>query len=492
MSSPLSEFLNGYEFYSVQNSKSIKLIYLNMRNSKFYIKSKEAFIQDIYNIALQYNSKELNIIQEIKSNLNYVDPKKNDSTILYDFLTTSNGVKLIEDTIFKPVDEKIIEDDSLIYLNEYKATDYLKSDFNNGCKDKDSFPNIKELILNLCADDINGYDYFLKVLSHSITKPHIKRHGYIVFYGAGGSGKGTFFELVLQPIFNDYFLEENEDMLNSRFTSESYKKLWIAINEKEEKSKKDSGISHILKYISGSNKQATESKGENRKEVYDYRNFIITTNETNPGLNLKHDDRRATVLGYSKPLGGHKDKSPIVRKRLEKNIPDELDDFVSYLKNLEFDEREIFTSYETSVRKNLITLDMNNAELFIEFLKDFDGSDFSNILDDLFSIRFEDIHLITHDDATWILSRSVYDLFVSYCQKEKKHITAENRFYPDFYNITGLESKEIKKDYKRKKYIHLKDFLRIFNLKFNPSMTKSENDEPIEIIDLSSEEVLIE
>lgn len=492
MNSPLSKFLSDYEFFRIKNSKSILFAYLE-KGSKIYLKSKEAFIEEIYNISLQYNTKDLHIISEIKSNPNYyADSRMSNQNVLYDYLLNNNGIKLIEDITFKPIPERLINEEKGMYLNEYTPTKYLNPSFNNGCKDSESFPYTKSLLMNLCANDKGAYEYLLKVLSHSIVNPHIKRHGFIVLQGEGASGKGTFFDLIMKPIFDSYFIADTEEVLRTQFNEYSNKAIWLFIEEKEDTRGKGS-LASAIKYVTGNSKVISEAKGKDRKLIDDYRNWGITTNETNPGLELKEHDRRATILGYSRALGGFKSESPKIRKTLEQNIPQELENFVSYLKNLEFDFTEIYNAYENEARKNILTLDMSNVGLFIEEIKNYEGSLFNHILKD-YEIPFSELYIITrenkdtNENETYIWFKDVYSLFIRYCKNNERIITKDNKFSQEFNNITGLQTRTIKDKNKLNKFYKLKDILEYFNLKIDFSFIDESNKSYI--IDNIMEEVV--
>lgn len=483
MSSPLSKFVKDYSFYRIQSAKTITLVYYCHKTNRHYLKSKEAFIEEIYDIALTYGNNDINILQEIRSV--HMTNKKDESQILYEYLLTHNCFKRIQNIKFKPINDKEIKEDDLLFFNEFRPTKYFKPNFNNGCKDKTKFPAHKKLILNLCANDEKAYEYVLKVLSHSLKNPHIKRHGYLVFQGKGGSGKGSFNDLILEPIFKEYFIEEDENGIGGRFNSESFNKLWIVINEKE-----GTDISSLIKRLTGSSTGSSERKGFDRQKVEDYRNIIICTNQSDLGLDLKEDDRRATILGFSKPLGGHKDKAPIVRKYLEEEIPKERENFISYLKNLEFDISEIYTSYENNARSQLISISMNNVELFIEEIKRFEGETFNVFLNEI-EFKIESLELLSNKNKNWIKVSDIYEIFEKFCRVKERFKNKDNKFFHEFYNKTGLKSVAIKKQGKGKlKYIDIQQFLKYFKLKntLNTQISTDYKKEEL-TIDLSKSEV---
>ena len=51
----LSKFLQDYEFYRIREEKGNVLLSYNCKSSKIYTKSKDSFIEEIYNIALTYS-----------------------------------------------------------------------------------------------------------------------------------------------------------------------------------------------------------------------------------------------------------------------------------------------------------------------------------------------------------------------------------------------------------------------------------------------------
>lgn len=472
MSSAISKLLKDYSFYKIQKSKSSQYVIKNETTKKMYIKSKSDFVEEVYLIAVGYLENELSIAQELSSLGVEISGKKEINKQLYDYILENNGLTLIQDVIFYPKCETIIKKPEGIYLNTYLPTKYLDESFNNGCIKNNSFPYIKKLIMNLCNDDVKAYEYNLKVLSHSICKPHITRHGYLVYQGAGASGKGTLFELVMEPIFEDYLLVGTLKDLVGDFNGHTQNKLWVIVEEKDDDKNKNENIGSTLKYISGNSKRVFETKGVDREQKESFTNFAMTTNETNPQLELKGHDRRASVLGYSRALGGSNEKAPSVRLELVKHIPNELDNFVSYLKNLKFDIEDIFMPLETEARNKIIKLDMNNVDLFIDDIKiKYEDSLFNFLLED-FNLNFQDdLTIITHqrkedkEKQTYLLCSDVYKFFLKYCAINEKKATSENRFFPEFYNNTNIESYLIKRDNRRKKYIYFTEFLKYFKMK---------------------------
>lgn len=475
-------YFSEYKFFSIKNSKTPLYAILHIATGKIYLKGRVGFLDDIYYLMKdeKYTEGSVSLIHNLK--YIYDGQKMSDRVFISHYLDNNDLIKLVDDVTFKPVDKRIIYEDGGVFLNEYTPTQYLSEKFNNGNKNEGIFPFIRQLLLNLCAGDIKGYEYLLKVLSLSIKTPWIKRHGYIVFQGEGASGKGTFFDLIMTPIFKDYCIVDTEEVLRTQFNEYSHKALWVFIEEKDDTQNRQKGsLSSTLKYVSGNTKGVTEKKGMDRKTTYDYRNWGMTSNKYNLGLDLDKDDRRATIFGYSQSLGGHIDQSPRIRKMLEKNIPKELPDFVSYLKNLEFEQNEVFVCYKTEARRNLIELDMDNTALFINEIKNYSGGEFCQIIKDYkFSDKIDKkeidleekennfnmtIHRNTNGEDFLLLS-SLYSLFRNYCELNNKHPVGANKFSTEFSYSTRINKERKSIDGKQKMVIRMDKFLKYFNLRY--------------------------
>jgi hypothetical protein len=481
----LTLFFKDYNFFSIKNSKTPLYAIYNTSTGKIYLKGRIGFIDDLYYMLKDAKYKEgYNTLLDLIKFTN--EKKSSDRALISVFLDGEDKINQIDDTIFKPVEKRIVYEDNCKYLNEFSPTKYLKKSFINGCKDGEIFLFIKRLLLNICANDNGAYEYLLKVLSLSIRKPWVKRHGYIVFQGEGASGKGSFFELIMKPIFENYLIVDTEEILRTNFNGYSFDKLWVFIEEKDDSQNKNKGsVSATLKTISGNQKGVSERKGFDRKDVTDYRNFGMTTNKTaNVGLNLEKNDRRATIFGYSNALGGSIEKAPAYRNELAEEIPKELDNFVSYLKNMEYNENEVFTCYDNEARRNLIEIDMTNTDKFIQDIQNYSGDHLETIIKDYgffdkinknvefnenekkynMNVFFKDK---TNEQEFYILLSTIYDLFRKYCENNNIHPLGYNKFSTEFSYNTRLKSliKTIKGQ--KKKLFNLKEVISFFNLTFD-------------------------
>jgi hypothetical protein len=478
-------FFKDFEFFSIKNSKTPLYAMLDNRTGKIYLKGRIGFIDDIY-----YEMKKERYMEGKTSIIDILrfesGGKSSDRVLISAYLDNSDKIKIVDDIIFKPIEKRIFKEDGCVFLNEYTPTKYLSSEFNNGCKEE-TFISIKELLMNICAYDKNAYWYLMKVLSLSVRKPWIKRHGYIVFQGEGASGKGSFFELVMAPIFEKYLLVDTEECLRTNFNGYSFDKLWVFIEEKDDSQNKTKGnISSTLKTISGNQTGVSERKGFDRKIVKDYRNFGMTTNKkSNIGLNLEKNDRRATIFGYSKSLGDNIDAAPAIRLRMEKDIPKELDDFVSYLKNMEYDENEVFSSYKNEARDMLIEIDAANADHFINDIQEWSGESLETVVKDYGFLEEpdgEEINFNTKDKKVnmniyysdkpsdqhfYISLQTMYEMFKKFCENHDKRVLGYNKFPAEF--CYGTRTKTITKTIKgkKKKLFLLKDILNYFGLTFD-------------------------
>jgi phage/plasmid-associated DNA primase len=439
--------------------------------------AKDSFIENCYHNLKEELKKTKEKKEELFNELQAFSgsTKNKTSGVLFEYIQ-ENLLTSVAGLGFRPVEQELITYKKEVYLNDYTAPKYLKKSFNNGNKDSNVFPNIKELILNLCGSDTLQYKYILKVLAHTILHPEKKRQGYVVFQGDPGAGKGSFYEFILKGIFEEYCYTGNEQTIfRNKFSSEIAKSLWVMCEEKtDDIAKRQGSIGSQIKEFTGSTEFRSEEKGVNAQIVESFHNLVFNTNEINPGLGLASDDRRASVLGWSRTLGGSKDKATSYYWKYKKVIPPELDDFVSYLKNLDYEIQEINTNYVTNSFRSLISLDRTNTEKFMESLKDFwsdensNWSNYKNFLplfdDSIFFIptttNVQNIPTTMtkeNESSIYISYTGFYKMFCEYCKHFKFYQTSTNNFSAEVSKMFGhVQTK--------RKWLDKNNYIKTYNI----------------------------
>ncbi|MCP4523672.1 MAG: hypothetical protein GY828_05670 [Candidatus Gracilibacteria bacterium] len=198
--------------------------------------------------------------------------------------------------------------------------------------------NIKELIDSVCGYKQENIEYLHKAILYKYLNINDFTIPSIVFYGMGGSGKGTFITL-LATIFGEDNVMANlgQQDLNSSF--DTYKGQKIAVEFAEisaNNTNSDIRILNKLKNIIGADKITVNEKGVQPYQIDNIAWFFISSNSNKP---LQLDDRdkgnrRFTIIKSISKLKEGKDINKSIRSiekvrnylaRLYKQYPEVLE-----------------------------------------------------------------------------------------------------------------------------------------------------------------------
>lgn len=479
----LNQYFEDYKLYYLSKRSKPTYIIFDVKRGLYTIKNKEGF-QETNKLVISKNYVSLSKIMEAQG----LDNSRQAEKWLKSEI--DKNINLVDDFTFSPVSEKLIFNEEGEQLFNIYSTPLLLRNLEKN-KDPDSFPNIKELIMNLVCNDETNYDWFLKRLAISIQKPEMKCPTYVVFQGAGASGKGTFYKLVLKKIFSEkYCLETNVDRLTGRFNSASATNIWTMVDEAENsKNKYSQPLDVTIKSLTGNDKKIIEFKGQDSSSVEDYSNYIFNSNKTDLGLNLESNDRRAVIFGYSKPMGGDSRNAPNYYMKYSEEIPKELKNFVNYLNSLEFDYKEVMVSIMTDAKEQLITLAMHNNELFLYDIKSYQGLSLYKLAEeygiDENKIAADYIFQSCGGDS-FIKTSFLYDLYKGFCLANNKNPSRIEKFVSEVVNKTDLiqtrqnywhdEKNNVKK---QNRCYDIKSFMKEFNLIDHRDLNKDFNKDEI-------------
>ena len=434
------EFGKRYNIYLVLKEKKVNYI-LYDKITKCYYEKDEPSIKSFIYITLINNYTTPEAIAEMLG----VDPDRDLDNKLFKLFIEERRIKVIENTLFRPIDKKEITEEGRLFFNTYETPKLLKLNTLEVQNVNDnSFPNIKKLLLNLCCNDSKGVDWLIKRLALVVQKPTLRCPTYIVLQGRSGSGKGTFIDLVLNQIWGSrYVIETNTQNGSNNFNSQRKESIWTIFDEQQSNNKGKGDLNSFIKKETGSKVKELEHKGKDIQIIESFENFIFCSNKTDLGLKLEKGDRRASIFGFSDTLGGSHEKANALRTIFDVEIPLELSNFVSYMMHLKFDQGEVMRPYENESRENLISISMNNFDLFDEFLhnifngkhtKDKDSNTSENTL---FSLHFNKL-LIKNSSGLYLSSSKLYLIYLKYCESKNLNPIREKTFYADFYNKTGI------------------------------------------------------
>lgn len=354
-------YLNYFDFYLLNDVDKTIYIIRNKFNNKYYTKSSDESFSNWLYIKLLENKCDINkyLLAEHHGKM------KNPKTTLLNIIKENSFIKAIDNINFKPVNETIFVDEDKKYFNLYRGNKYLNmivtnssnTDYLIKCK------NIKELLFNLTGKDEKGVEHLLDILAMIVQEPHIKTQQLIMFYGEEASGKGTFYELILRPIFEGYISKILGKKIKSQFNGFMSKKIILVLEElKADKDEEDT-----LKELVTEETILINPKGLTERNENNYLTIIGFSNEQNP---ISVGKRRG-VYFRSRTLGGSILKAPIFRKKYEKEIPKELDFFIQELKTRKFDRAKIMMGFSTDAKKQVISQNKTPVERFSDELANY-------------------------------------------------------------------------------------------------------------------------
>jgi hypothetical protein len=428
------KFLDDYEFYYLEDEKSDSNILLYYPEKNYYVqKSMQEVLINIY-----YNCKESGIDLVSELNLIELNPKWNEFsfkrqlTCIIDqmkrIIEQENRVRLVFNINYKPTNEKIIyeENTKKKYFNIYNKTNlwdfYKKSNNYN-------FPNIKELIMNLCGEDEKSYTWFLKWLSYIIKNPTEKLPTAVILQGKQGSGKGTLRNLIFDKIFGNNCIEINQTHLESSFNDYLLGKQIIFANEVMHNDNRQT-LPNILKNYVTDPELTINIKFKKPISSKNYTHWIFCTNSDNP-IKIEEDDRRYSVF-YSQKLRKGLGKS------LRENLDYEMQDFISFLKDLDVKFEEVEEPIYTKAKEDIIDLNRDSISMFQEYI-----SQFNNIYDCYVSLYNDAITIHITDEQTaedYVLTDVFYSIYQKYCENFREKGVFKKQTFSKKLSMYGIIS----------------------------------------------------
>jgi hypothetical protein len=433
-------YLNYFDFYLVNDVDKTLYIIRNKFNGNFYLKSSDESFSNWLYLKLISNKCPLNLFLICLFNGKNTNPKNNLLSILKD-----NGfIQNIDNLNFKPVNQIMFKENNKTYFNLYNGNENLnkivleKKVYLSNCQ------NICELMLNLTNQDEKGLNYLLDVLAMIYQEPWIKTKQLIIFYGEEASGKGTFYDLILKPLFEGYITKILGKKIKSNFNGFMSKNLILVLEEvKADKEEEDT-----LKELVTEDTILINEKNMPERQENNYLTIFGFSNEQNP---ISAGKRRG-VYFKSQTLGGHINNAPDFRIKYEKNIPLEFESFICELKTRKYNRTNIMKGLETEAKKQVREQNMSVIERFYDELCNY--SSISKYVDQKLSTRELDqnIRPIYHqiykyNEISYIKAEFFVDLYNNYLSNQKFKKISLNKF-SEFWQLMTI-NKDNKKHWRR-------------------------------------------
>ena len=417
LNNTIKYYLSFYSFYILSEEKeSIYLVNLNYEN-KYYIKKGNQNLKDSIYYLLKHDSININYLA-------YKYGNKIEQNLLFDYIQANNLIMSIDNINFYPSQDRFIENKNNIYFNTYTGNKYLNLQLSQ--KDKDKFkkqelkklcPNIYYLLSNLSNSNEDSLNYLINYLSFVLCNPNMRTEKVISFFGEEETGKGIFYNFILNVLFEGYcsfisMKELEDDTFNEHYEN----KLFVFVDESYYKKIIES---MMLNYATCKSMTINHKHGA-KKPTEVFFNFICASNKEIP---MKVGKRRS-VYFRSKTLGGSRSKAGEVGERLVNNIPNEINDFAYYLKSLDVSFKTINKGCDNSYKE-----DINNSLKTIE----------ERFVDEMFSYKTLNDFIVANTQYSDNISAE------SYLSKYLKEGFLEYNLFLDMYNkfrlLNGINSR---------------------------------------------------
>jgi len=372
---------------------------------------------------------------------------------------------LVENIIFRPRNERIIEENGLKYFNIYHKPDIIELSENTDLKPDIPKP-ISKLLFHLTGGEEESYEFVLKFLAWKLQRPEEKIPINIVFQGTQGTGKGTFNANVLSKIWENSTTTVNLATLNKTSDNTFLLGTQFLVCEEIFNHENKTEMPQILKNFVDEFVTINQMHKKPLRNVKNYTNMFLFSNHIQP-IHLESWDRRYAIFRQLKPI------SKEIPKEVNSLSDNDLAQFVKYLNSLDVTREEIEAIPKTEAREDLINTSRDTVELFLEDVKTMrdvehlieSSQDFSLVKDNGSGKNRKPTikELIGDLEGTnyqnFMKSKDIYELFRVWTKiKGYGKIMAENKFMPTLIS-KGFEKKRIRIDGLRTTCINFLDHL---------------------------------
>jgi len=282
-------------------------------------------------------------------------------------------INYVDDITSDPTYHKIIFNDKIKeYINLFRFPSIFNKPINKTITSCD-FPIIYQLIFNLCGNNQEAYDWFIKWIALSIQYPTEKTTNAVIIAGYFGAGKNEFSDILCE-IFENTVQIISPDMLNSSFNTYLEGKLFIIGDEIAYSSHSDKFyVANKLKPIISNRLIQVNEKFKPAHNSKNFTRFIIFSNDKNV-IPIDSGDRRYLVLNPANTLLPSKDQNTcglfdfeFYSNWKQTNFKQECLNFGIYLKSLDCSKQQLYQAPPMTYEKQqIIILNSSNFKIVIE------------------------------------------------------------------------------------------------------------------------------
>ncbi len=327
-----------------------------------------------------------------KSNeLEKIYPTKLGSKVLEDWF--SKHGKLIPEQlpfveeIFAPQDRRTVDLDN-DFINLFRPNPVFWSEANIPEEavgaDMDSIqklklvaPTIYDLIQHMtCGGE--EFPRFINWLAAVFQKRNKMLTAWVI-HGVQGTGKGSLTDKVLKPIFDRAVKTMNVKTLSEQYNAWLKDSLLVTVEEFKNAHADHAGqMNNRLKEYITEYHIPIRAMRRDHIDVKNYANFIFFSNE-HDAVYIEDSDRRFNVC----PRQEIKimQRYPDWKKRVEKDIPKELEGFVRFMQEFRVDMDAATTALENAAKKEMQESSRRSQDSFVHAIRTGDLSYFTEVLE---------------------------------------------------------------------------------------------------------------
>ncbi len=335
----------------------------------------------------------------------FYDKEKNQ---LHDMETTTLGAKVIDswftrngavppDTLpfvkeeFAPQDPRTIdinEDQGIGFINTFKPNPVFFSqttipegaigaDMSSIHKMKIVAPTIYDLIQHMtCGGE--EFAYFINWLAAIFQKREKMRTAWVI-HGVQGTGKGSLTDKVLKPILNNAVRVMNVKTLSEQYNAWLSDSLLVTVEEFKNSHADNAGQmnNRLKEYIT----EYYVPIRVMRKDFIDcknYVNFIFFSNEFD-AVYIEDTDRRFNVCPRQEI--SIMQRYPDWKKRVEKDVPKEVEGFVRFMMEFKVDMKAATTALENDAKRRMQESSRRTQDSFVNAIRTGDLEYFVEVLE---------------------------------------------------------------------------------------------------------------
>jgi hypothetical protein len=348
---------------------------------------------------------------------------------------------LIDNIGFRPIKDKVYIHNDKTYFNTYCMPDTLDKDNYKLPKPikfstlKTKCSNIYKLLSNLHGGcDIALQDTLYKI-ADKIQNPHEKAQDCIIFYPAEAAGKGIFYKHIIQPIFKDFSSKILMKKLDNDFNLYLRNDLILILEE----GKRDLELIETLKEIVTESSMLINGKGTNQQEEEVYFLTFVFSNNMNP-IDL---GKRRGSYHICKSLGKSLEQSQKVGSELCKSIPNEIEDLLYYLHNLEVEHQKALAPFNTLAKTQVTDLNKTSVELFHDYIitfQNFEAAVFDSHRKRFGGNNIIDLQIIERNDLIYISKNTIKDCYNNFCLVEgfRSNLIKHNKDIVQLWDLMNI------------------------------------------------------